>query len=251
MKNYGETIQIMTTYSCNMSCPKCIQRPYSLEKGYMEWSEFENALSSLIKTPPKKIIISGGEPTLWPYLLKAIESIKANLNSEIEVISNGIGKDGGDYGRADLISISNYGSINKLDILRLKRQLGRRMRILGSCQVPVPIECNGGTLPAVCNCYNPTFVRGNVYRCPVAGYNRLGAVPAGEYSEKYLKHNERLLFNDEICRNCIANFNARKVHNEEVVFEISGWNTRLCYLIPLGGLSRVARGIYRKVQGLR
>jgi len=254
MKQYGETVQLMVTYSCNMRCPKCVQRPYEdkLEKGTMSWQQFLDVVDSLMITPPKKIIISGGEPTLWPYLSQAVSIIKDRLpKTKVEIYSNGIGRGGEDYGIADRISISNYGSINRFDMLRLKRQLGRRMKINSSCQVPVPIEVNGNTLPAICNCYNPSFVGGNVYRCPVVGYNRLGATPSTEYSSAYLVENEKLLFGHEICRGCIANFNARKKYNEEIVFEISGWNTKLCYLIGAGRLSGIFRKTYRLMNSLR
>jgi len=254
LKRYGDTIQLMVTYLCTMDCPKCVQKPYKdkLEKGMMSWEEFLDVVYTLERVKPKKVIISGGEPTIWPYLKEAIYLIKKVVGSKVEVITNGLYRNGDIYGDADIVSVSNYGSINKMDILRLKKHLGKRFRMLNSCQVPLPFEQNGNnTLPAVCNCYNPSFVRGSVYRCPVAGYNRLDSDIVSAYNSEYLVKNKSIIFNQEICRDCLANYKARKKYNSAVVLEVSGWNTRIGCLISLGGLSNTARKVYRKVKGLR
>ena len=253
LKQYGETIQLMTTYACTMDCPKCVQKPFkNLERGHMTMDEFFCAIGAMSDAKPKKVIISGGEPTLWPHLKEAIDHIKSTLGSKVEVITNGLYKNGEDYGNADIVSVSNYGSINKMDMLRLKGQLGRRYRMLNSCQVPLPFKQNGdNTLPAICNCYNPSFVRGSVYRCPVAGYHRCGAVNAKHYGKSYLGHNKDIIFKMSICRDCLANYKARKRYNNQAVLEISAWNTRIGYTIQLGRYSNIARKVYRKVKGLR
>jgi hypothetical protein len=217
----------------------------------MSDKEFLLAKRSMRICPPKKVIISGGEPTLWPLLTEAIKQLKEFVPI-VEVISNGINRKGEDYGAADIVSISNYGSINKLDLIRLKKQLGRRFKMLNSCQVKLPIDIGSdNTMPAVCNCYNPSFVRGSVYACPVAGYNRLREKPASEYCKEYLRENEKIIFNMDICRNCLANFKARSKLNNNVILEVSGWNTRFSCLINFGRFSHLMRMIYRRLKGLR
>ena len=254
MKKYGDIVQLMTTYACTLSCPKCVQKPYrdNLEKGMMSEDEFISVVAALKNTPPKKMIISGGEPTLWPLLKKAIATVKREIGCQVEIYTNGLGRVGEDYGQADIVSISNYGSINKTDMLRLKKQLGKRVRIMNSCQVQLPFENVGNdTLPAICNCYNPSFVRSSVYRCPVAGLNRLGEQSSLEYDNEYLKNNEKLLFNQDVCRDCLANLNARIKYNSDAILEVSGWGTSMCYMINLGRFSRMARKIYRYCKGLK
>lgn len=257
MKHLGDVIQLMVTYNCTMNCPRCLQKPFKsrLENGIMTWREFLNIMTLLEDRDvmPRKIVITGGEPTLWPDLKRATEYIKdRNRDVIIEIITNGMHQSAHAYGKADRVCVSNYGSINRIDMLKLKKELGRRFYVSNSCQLSWPFpEDVENTLPAICNCDNPSFVHDHVYVCPIAALYREDAQPIGKYGKDYLASNARTMFYQDRCRQCLVNLQARNKFINPAVLEISGWNTRICYFIQLGRFSGLARRIYRKIKGMR
>lgn len=213
-----------TTPHCNMSCPKCMRKMFAPEmKSEVTWSEFINSMHRWRDlATPETLVFTGGEPTLWGLLKAAIMVAKYNYNiPKVVVATNGIDRDAADYGIADLVRVSNYGSINRMDMLRLKRQLGKRFQTINSTQLRLPFEVHQDSLPAKCNCAHICSVKDKVWPCGGA----IGRVPGISNEEDYISQFLKMdIFNQEICKNCYANTNVRKFYEPGPTLELSIWN---------------------------
>ncbi|HUV65663.1 MAG TPA: hypothetical protein VMW24_17335 [Sedimentisphaerales bacterium] len=149
------TICIVTTTQCNLRCPECLSG-HCMDDD-MSWKSVENIHKHY---PADSIVFTGGEPTRWNPLRQAIDL----FTGKTRVISNGYRAPAYLYGNADQIVLSHYGAINVEDILRLRRELGRR-------RVKVKNVVHRKLMPSgivSCNCVQPTFYRDKVYPCAAA-----------------------------------------------------------------------------------
>jgi len=169
-------ICIVATTRCNLSCPDCLARGHDDR----ELDMVDMAAISLYHRQRcifPRIAITGGEPTLWPHLTDAIDLFTSTgIAKSIKVISNGRGCNAWDYGNADVVQVSNYGCINQADIVRLKAQMGKRLRIANPTHVqPEAVET------VDCSSKHHTYYAGQVYPC-AAAWRQVGAVgrPIGE-----------------------------------------------------------------------
>ncbi len=93
------TIEIDPSNACNHSCPFCISGHLHLSKykdselfnrTMLKEATFESMIKNLVKTKIKAINwTGGGEPTLNPYLGKAIQYIKSNSQIQMGMFTNG------------------------------------------------------------------------------------------------------------------------------------------------------------------
>lgn len=227
MTNIYSEVIIHVTFKCNMHCPKCTQRHF--RNDYMlTRSQYTNILKrTKQQTHIESITLTGGEPTLWKDLRWSIQEAKLFGVKKVFVITNGIGRKALDYGCADKVFVSNYGAINRVDILRLKRGLGRRFRISNTCQLEWPLQGDKNNLPAICNCAHLFFAGDKVWPCQAAVYTQSGFSIYEDFVSLFTKQNPYL---QPLCTNCISNLKARKNYQPGPTLELSLWNSRFMVL---------------------
>lgn len=80
------------TTKCNMSCGHCIRDFGNGKRGHhMTWETFEAALpvfQDYSSGYDEGITLSGGEPTLWPHLRKAVEAMLMR-DIQVHIVTNG------------------------------------------------------------------------------------------------------------------------------------------------------------------
>jgi len=163
---------IVCTTRCNLHCPDCLARGRGRDNPEMDAVHMA-AISIYYRSRCMfpRITITGGEPTLWPHLTDAIDLLNSTgIAKSIKVITNGRGRNAEDYGNADVVQVSNYGCINQADIVRLKSQMGKRVRIVNPTHVqPEAVET------VECSSKHHTYYAGRVYPC-AAAWRQMGAV---------------------------------------------------------------------------
>lgn len=84
------SMEIEFSQRCNFRCPYC----YTPEESYFEdeltCEEIKKTILQAKDLGARKIIVLGGEPTLYPHLIEMLHFIK-NLDLEIEIFTNGSG----------------------------------------------------------------------------------------------------------------------------------------------------------------
>lgn len=222
---------IYTEFGCNLNCPKCM-RKIAVKKNppALTMDEYIRIMDRwTAQTDAKIVVFTGGEPTLWPHLRKAIWYAKYRYHiPTVAVATNGLDRNAEDFGDADIVRVSNYGSINRTDMLRLKHQLGRRFKITSSIQIPQPLPTYSAqaALPARCGCVHCCFVKDKVYPCGGAlGFNDDIAMSVEDnFIEQFEKTLYTKTFNQDVCRNCYANMKVRRHHEPGPTFELNLWN---------------------------
>ena len=76
-------MEIDLGYICNYKCSYC---PPLLHSG-KGWLEYDNVIALLEKVSPARIILPGGEPTLYPQIVELMQYIK-KMDSFLFVVSN-------------------------------------------------------------------------------------------------------------------------------------------------------------------
>jgi organic radical activating enzyme len=129
MKEKIETVVFQVTKKCNQFCPHCFfdaspssKKELTIEEALLGIKDLENAGIKKIK----KIIISGGEPTIWSGIHQLIQRIRLDYPlSKIRIDTNGLtflqNPELFNTLRADIYDISvdlfhNQGSINKEEL---------------------------------------------------------------------------------------------------------------------------------------
>lgn len=85
---YPNDLWIHVTDMCNMHCPFCYSSSQSSGKQQLEVEKVLKFVSKIPYDHRKSIILSGGEPLLYPELPELVKELKA-MNFRITVISNG------------------------------------------------------------------------------------------------------------------------------------------------------------------
>lgn len=153
---------LVVTTRCNLRCPDCMAGRSADDD--MSISQVKRIARGSWKF--HQISITGGEPTLWANLHEATHILKSTGTAEyVKVISNGYQAKAQDYGAADSIQISHYGAVNIRDILRLKRELGSRLRVNNVTHRRVEPAPEG---EVECTSKHPTFYGYRVYPCAAA-----------------------------------------------------------------------------------
>jgi organic radical activating enzyme len=88
------TVVFQVTKKCDQACPHCFFNSSPSEREELSFSQIEKALIDLQSAGIKnisKFIITGGEPTIWPYLQPTIGLIRKFYQSaKIRIDTNGI-----------------------------------------------------------------------------------------------------------------------------------------------------------------
>lgn len=88
------TLRISLTSLCNLACSYCVPQSKSkLEKPTAHWPSPEAILANVSKIKSfvevKKIRLTGGEPTLYPFLIELVASLKIQTQCPIHMTTNG------------------------------------------------------------------------------------------------------------------------------------------------------------------
>jgi len=200
------------------------------------------------KIKVKWMCLSGGEPTLWPHLKWAIDYAKKNADvANILVGTNGIGRQASDYGDADVVCITHYGAINRYDILRLRKQLGRkrtRIQYVVHLPFPFPKAPKEDSLPGDCGCINLAFVGNKVYPCGMAAARETdkGVSIEEPFRELFLGRNPNM---QDLCRSCLSNRKNKRLYMTGLTMEFGVWDSAICRIIGFDTKALCLRKLYR------
>jgi molybdenum cofactor biosynthesis enzyme MoaA len=77
--------EILVTDACNFRCPYCRSHHNG---GHMTWEAARDILDAWVGEGLRNIRFSGGEPTMWPHLIKAIEYVRPHVE-RVAISTNG------------------------------------------------------------------------------------------------------------------------------------------------------------------
>ena len=225
-------ICFMPTTRCEMRCMKCYWNAapkYHRKQPDMTWNEFTDAvIASAQYSLHGPVVFSGGEPSLWMPLVKAIDYLKDMGFGPIRVLTHGVDRNMENYGNADLVQVSHYGAQNCVDAQRLKKQGGKRVRIQYPAHVNWPYGDEEADYPDHCGCAYPAFFRDQVYMCPHAV-----AIGEGDHcSVKDWDPAENQPLKQGICRRCNSNHKLAQRHRPCVTMSWYLWDSGYGIHIP-------------------
>ena len=217
---------LFPTFACNLSCPLCYQRHLPRRPGYMMTAhQFEKIVSAVGKANlgEREWVITGGEPTVWPILREATERLhQLRPQAQVRVVSNGFGRTLKDYGAADVIQITDYGAINRLDYYRLKKQGKSRVRIQNAVHWDWDMKAESA-LPGHCGCTGLSFVGEKVWCCAMAAAAETpDCIDLDEDLKLFSRFTEPHY--QELCKSCLVNRKNRQA--PKPVLQISLWEGR-------------------------
>jgi len=242
---------VRVTRKCNLGCPDCKWRGEHGTKSEMSWEDWLNIVTETQKRNVQfdVVLFTGGEPTLWPRLPVAIGMVKgAAMARHISVVTNAVKRnvDITDYGDADAIHISEYGAINRWNILRLKRQNRRRVHVHHVVHVPTDVREAETPLPAVCECVSMFFSDDKVYPCSVAAQYQFNGCHIKDDFVAHLRGIDPL--RQDACKTCFNNRRNRSDREVPFVFEWYLWESSIGHMIALPWRLNWLRRVYRKVR---
>jgi pyruvate formate lyase activating enzyme len=86
----GEIASEIFLSGCNMHCNHCHNYKLATDKNEaMDYNEFSAILADIKSNKATAVVISGGEPTIWPALEELCEWIRHNTNKKIKLDTNG------------------------------------------------------------------------------------------------------------------------------------------------------------------
>lgn len=85
--SFSDWLAVNLLSNCNAKCKFCIEKKEGfVQKHKANWKEMANAI---VKSDKKKVMLLGGEPTLYKNLRELINYVKDNSNKEIYLTTNG------------------------------------------------------------------------------------------------------------------------------------------------------------------
>ena len=217
--------QILTTLRCTLSCPRCVNRNVVSSKP-LDWDVFKAFVESaqLHGIRYSNLYFTGGEPTLWPCLKEAITLVKqSGMADRVIVRSNGVGRSYADYFDADVIHITDYGAINRLDIDRIRRTARCKVVISHPTHLDWPFPKDQSTLPAKCTCHNETLFENCIYPCVFMAMARGGQKGVSPLSN-WRKAFESFTFDQPECSYCLANDVLAEKYRLHTAIECFAWD---------------------------
>lgn len=86
-------VNIEVTTFCPYQCPQCYKINQNILEGRMDIQDYKAVIDEVAELGCKKILISGGEPFVYEYLLEAVEYVKKS-NMETYISTGGFGSTG-------------------------------------------------------------------------------------------------------------------------------------------------------------
>src|SRR3989339_181301 len=117
--NKLDYLKISVTYNCNLNCRFCQQQME--KKASIAWEDFKKTIEEVTaKNKLRLVILTGGEPLVWPHLNDAIKLCKKKDVKEIGLFTNGVLLDEDKIKElkaigVDWIRISIYGSTAEIN----------------------------------------------------------------------------------------------------------------------------------------
>jgi len=241
---------IVCTHRCTLACPRCNVIGAKHWVANLELKRFRDFLFAArdLGRYYDRMFFTGGEPTLWMPLREAIQSARdSGIVGKTIVVSNGWERNIWDYGSADRIYLSDYGAQNRLDLLRLKQQGGRRVVIGHPVHVDRPISSVPDTLPAQCNCFGDTLMDDRVYPCYESGLARR-SVSTGLNEDWVAIFKRDWSFTERTCMTCLANGKVMETLRTPLVAEFLVWSSQIGCMIAPGGKGKWIRRIWRRIK---
>ena len=121
-------VNLLLTYKCTGRCAHCCYRAGPSRRETMTVAELEGYLASVADQPLKWISLSGGEPFLFPHLLRASVQLASRL-APVRVFTNGYWATDPSTARQRLADLQQAG----LDHIRFS--------VDGFHQAHIPLEC--------------------------------------------------------------------------------------------------------------
>jgi len=215
----------------------------------MTWNQYVRILQRLQeqRVHLNTLHFTGGEPTLWPYLVEAIDLAKQlRIARTIRVVTNAVDRNANDYGVADIIHVSDYGAVNRLDWQRLKRQAGRRVKVQKTVHLPWPYgRPSPDNMPADCGCVNLAFLGDRVYPCGFAAARDTPGWLSVDDNFFYRFVNGRP-HEQELCRTCLSNRKNKVDHMAPLTVEWGVWDSPIGGTFSLSGPGMWIRRLYRR-----
>lgn len=243
---------LYVTLACNLRCPRCFLHDVEAEKRryMMTWEQYERILQRLCdqRIHLGTLHFTGGEPTLWPLLKRAIHRARErHIADTIRVVTNAVDRRAEDYGDADIIHVSDYGAVNRMDWRRLKIQAGRRVKVQKTVHLPWPYQTVGqDNLPADCGCVNLAFLGDLVWPCGfAAARNAPGSL--GVEENFYYRFVNGDPYRQELCRACLSNRKNKVEHMAPLTMEWGIWDSPIGGVLSWSGPAMWLRKIYRRM----
>lgn len=234
---------------CNMACPDCFNRHRPAMKELI-WEEFDHAVERLSESKVhfRVLTFTGGEPTLWPHLARAVQRVKdAGLADRVQVVTNAARHDIDIslYGPADIISISHYGAQNAVGRMKLLRQDRRRVRVKMEPHEDSSPRRNdpAKVLPARCSCAGLSIANGKVYPCSVAAQYDVNGCSVDSDFVAYFESFDA--FGQDLCVDCFDNLHTPARHPLPLVIEVGIWESGLWWMWVFPWRCEWLRRLYR------
>lgn len=173
------SVSVKTTAQCNLACPDCSSRAWMKEShGYrLTLGQVERFIRVCLDSDYRirRLVFSGGEPSLWEPLLTAAKMIRdSGIALHVTITTNAVlfirswkPRDLEELlGAVDSLRVSFYGGFNEAEAHALLRADHRKVAIgvrghYGQPRQPVP-----GSLPAECTCPSICLYGNRIDLCP-------------------------------------------------------------------------------------
>ena len=241
---------IRTTQRCNLGCPNCFLKTTNRTQPDLTWPQWLRIVDRLRE---EKMVLSrstftGGEPTLWPFLGRAVAMAKdTGIAQSVRVLTNAVktGVTMADFGPVDVLDITHYGAINRYNMLRLRREGRRKVRPLYVVHLPphVPVRPASEVLPATCHCISLFFMGDKVYPCGISGQSDVGGFSIEEdFRARLLETDPHM---NPTCKTCLANVKNRGPLSPPLTVECGLWESGIGGIWPLRWRFNLLRSGYR------
>ncbi len=171
----SKVVSIKVTTRCNAWCDLCGLREWMKANPYdMSMQEFERFIEASLVSGYRfdKVVLSGGEPLIWPSLEQGIYLLrKSGLTRGITLYTNALAvallsRDilAAIVGAVDCVRVSLH-EWNRQSYLTLKNQFGARVQCVERPFVVPPHVPMEGSLPADCTCKSLSVSRDAVHLC--------------------------------------------------------------------------------------
>jgi len=246
---------VILTTACNLRCPRCFQGDRSQwpdQHAGTTLAQYERILRRLQeqRVHLRNLYLTGGEPTLHPDLSAVVQMTRDwRAAEQIIVVTNGVDRNLEDYGQADIVRISDYGAINRLDAQRLKKQGGRRVVLHRVVHLPWPGPLSTSPapdVPAECSCVMLEFCGDRVWPCGFAATrNAEGSLSVEENFWYELVNGDP--HRQKVCWGCLANRKAQGHKLPPLTLEWGLWESSIGGTLTPRLRCRWLRQLYRAV----
>ncbi len=210
---------------CDLTCPKCIQRPLRdlYPAGDMTREQFDRILYRLkyLNWPLHTVTLTGGEARLWPHYRWSLVQLR-QIADRIRVLTNGADCRPEDFEDVDEVVVSNYGGISREGFARLRRILGRKVVMSNPVHLEWPPEKPvTGKLPAMCFCVMLQFAGDQVRPCPFSPYSL-------SVEEDFVAQFQHFAAREQdACRTCLMNYSVRAQVTPPPTVELAVWDSSI------------------------